>query len=87
MLKNWTVKVKSIKNKHKGINSRSSYLVDTVRQAHHQTTIIPLSNIHRATANIFSEIDSDQLERKRLGKGNKGLSSYGAEFTVNGQLN
>lgn len=79
MLKNWTVKAKTINNKAKGVHNRASYLLDKHRSSHCYNKIIPLVNIANNKANILSAIQQDQ----DLRVSNKGLSSYAVEFSFN----
>lgn len=67
MLRNWTLKVKQVKNKEKGLFALGAYLLNDKDKSHRNTTIHEIKNVAVGTARILQEYEN-RAHKRRIAK-------------------
>ena len=67
MLRNWTLKVKQVKNKEKGLFTLGAYLLNNKDKSHRNTTIHEIKNVAVGTARILQEYEN-RAHKRRIAK-------------------
>lgn len=84
MIKNYTVKVKSVKKKSKGVIDLANYFIDETTQSHTKTKIHSLLNDKDTfLKNIISNEEEAELIKATNRKGGRPSTEYSKSFTLN----